>query len=362
MKTKKSVKIVQEPGDVIFYLGYNISHYRNKFKGDWYSQLFLHYVIDNDGMKQYERFFIDDFKDDISENFDDLLYPKEIKKLKNIKYDMKSEDKDNIILFDGRMFKTTNREAKIKLKDLETDVNMLGGQYTAKPIEHFMDSIHQTKQAIPSDICKELIDLYEEYASKDKVSSGLVHKGFDKKVKDTGELDLMKIEEGGKYVIGLEKISDHCIWNYLNKFGMGQHYDAGELDLNGHYYPMWEIHKYDKGIGHYEAWHTEGAHIYEYGNRVFTSMFYLNDVEEGGRTVFPFARSTIKCEEGKHLAFPTMWPYVHYAQKPISDDKYILTTWWQAKWPDEYLNQFVQLKKPPSRKANIDIDFEFEEL
>ena len=91
-------------------------------------------------------------------------------------------------------------------------------------------------------------------------------------------------------------------------------------------------------------------------------MFYLNDVEEGGRTVFPFARSTIKCEEGKHLAFPTMWPYVHYAQKPISDDKYILTTWWQAKWPDEYLNQFVQLKKPPSRKANIDIDFEFEEL
>jgi hypothetical protein len=362
MKTKKSVKIVQEPGDVIFYLGHNISHYRNKFKGDWYSQLFLHYVIDNDGMKQYERFFIDDFKDDISENFDDLLYPKEIKKLKNIKYDMKSEDKDNIILFDGRMFKTTNREAKIKLKDLETDVNMLGGQYTAKPIEHFMDSIHQTKQAIPSDICKELIDLYEEYASKDKVSSGLVHKGFDKKVKDTGELDLMKIEEGGKYVIGLEKISDHCIWNYLNKFGMGQHYDASELDLNGHYYPMWEIHKYDKGIGHYEAWHTEGAHIYEYGNRVFTSMFYLNDVEEGGRTVFPFARSTIKCEEGKHLAFPTMWPYVHYAQKPISDDKYILTTWWQAKWPDEYLNQFVQLKKPPSRKANIDIDFEFEEL
>ena len=51
---------------------------------------------------------------------------------------------------------------------------------------------------------------------------------------------------------------------------------------------MWEVHKYEKGIGHYEAWHTEGANLYEYGNRIFVSMFYLNDVEEGGRTVFPF--------------------------------------------------------------------------
>ena len=55
MQTKKSIEIIQEPGDAVFYLGHNISHYRNKFEGDWYSQLFLHYVIDNATMKQYER-------------------------------------------------------------------------------------------------------------------------------------------------------------------------------------------------------------------------------------------------------------------------------------------------------------------
>ena len=49
---------------------------------------------------------------------------------------------------------------------------------------------------------------------------------------------------------------------------------------------LWEIHKYEKGVGHYESWHVEGSHRLEYGNRMFVSMFYLNDVEEGGRTVF----------------------------------------------------------------------------
>tara|TARA_B100001778_G_scaffold328235_1_gene327438 strand:- start:1403 stop:2869 length:1467 start_codon:yes stop_codon:yes gene_type:complete len=361
MQTKKSIEIIQEPGDAVFYLGHNISHYRNKFEGDWYSQLFLHYVIDNATMKQYERFFIDDVMDDISKNYKKLLYPKEVTKLKNIKYDMLVSEKDNIIPCDRSMYKTTNKP-KIKLKDLETDVHMLGGQYSAKPMEHFMDSVHQTRGAIPPDICKELIDLYEDYASREEISSGLVHSGLDKDVKNTGELDLLKIEEGSRYVSVLEEISDHCIFNYMTKFGMAQHYDPSEIDLTGHYYPMWEIHKYDKGVGHYESWHTEGSHLYEYGNRVFTSMFYLNDVEEGGRTVFPYARSSIKCEEGKHFAFPTTFPYVHYGQTPESNDKYILTTWWQAKWPDEYLNQFVQLKKPAPKNVDNKITFEFEEI
>ena len=48
LKTKKYVEVIQEPGDALVYLGCNVGHYRPKYKGDWYSQLFIHYVLQND--------------------------------------------------------------------------------------------------------------------------------------------------------------------------------------------------------------------------------------------------------------------------------------------------------------------------
>ena len=48
LKTKKYVEVVQEPGDALLYLGCNIGHYRPEYKGDWYNQLFLHYVIQDE--------------------------------------------------------------------------------------------------------------------------------------------------------------------------------------------------------------------------------------------------------------------------------------------------------------------------
>tara|TARA_B100000902_G_scaffold101940_1_gene104316 strand:+ start:5158 stop:6630 length:1473 start_codon:yes stop_codon:yes gene_type:complete len=362
LKTKKSVKVIQEPGDAIFYLGYNISHYRNKFKGDWYSQLFLHYVIDNKEMANNKRFDGDKFVYVFGEEFKDILYSDKTEKVKNVKYKMDQKKKNITEPIDPQMFKSTRRtNPDLKIENLKTDIHMEGGQYNAKPIEHFMDSVHITKGAIPKNICQELIDLYEKYAKDRSVYAGMTFGGIDKNVKDTGELDLCLIPEGEKYIKGLTITSDHCINNYVRKYGMLQHYDPNEINIQGRYYPMWEIHKYEKGVGHYEAWHTEGSHLYEYGNRIFTSMFYLNDVKDGGRTVFPFTRKGIKCEEGKHLAFPTSFPYVHYAETPVSDDKYILTTWYQAVWPENYMRDFVVHEKPTKNddiKDEITFDFE----
>ena len=48
LKTKKYVEVIQEPGDALVYLGCNIGHYRPEYKGDWYNQLFLHYVVQDE--------------------------------------------------------------------------------------------------------------------------------------------------------------------------------------------------------------------------------------------------------------------------------------------------------------------------
>tara|TARA_Y100001937_G_scaffold125418_1_gene192209 strand:+ start:999 stop:2474 length:1476 start_codon:yes stop_codon:yes gene_type:complete len=364
LETNESVEIIQKPGQALLYLGHNISHYRNKFEGDWYSQLFLHYVYDNQKNEEYHRFNSPVFNFTLEDKMEEIFYPKEVQKLKYDEkdYPMNEEDKDIIKPMDPSLFKTTHSKPRISLEDMHQPVlEKDAAEYNFPILDKFMDSIYQTHQALSPEFCKQLIDIYEDCASKGEARHGMTHSGLDNDIKNTGEIDLMRLEGMEKYCDILREASDTAIQKYVSKFGMLQHYEPHELYTGGVYYPMWEIHKYDKGFGHYEAWHTEGSQYFEFGNRMFVSMFYLNDVEYGGRTVFPYSRGSIKCETGKHLTFPCMWPYVHYAQTPESDDKYIVTTWLQKKWPAVWEREFETLPTHDKRDDYRKTQFIFEE-
>jgi hypothetical protein len=49
-------KLNLEPGDAAIYMGMDVKHWREEFKGDWHSQFFLHYV-DADG--PYKNYYLD---------------------------------------------------------------------------------------------------------------------------------------------------------------------------------------------------------------------------------------------------------------------------------------------------------------
>ena len=67
----------------------------------------------------------------------------------------------------------------------------------------------------------------------------------------------------------------------------------------------------------------------DYGSaiRFMVIFIYLNDVEEGGETVFPKLDLKIKPECGKVLIFPPHWQYRHAGLPPVSNDKYIAGTY-----------------------------------
>ena len=44
-----------EPGDAAIYLGCEIEHWREEFKGDWHAQTFLHYVDKNGSNKEWVK-------------------------------------------------------------------------------------------------------------------------------------------------------------------------------------------------------------------------------------------------------------------------------------------------------------------
>lgn len=73
------------------------------------------------------------------------------------------------------------------------------------------------------------------------------------------------------------------------------------------------------------------------GQRTWTFMVYLNDVEEGGETYFKHLDLKIKPEQGKAVFWSNLYPFglpnprtMHEALPPISGDKYVITKWWRS--------------------------------
>lgn len=60
-------------------------------------------------------------------------------------------------------------------------------------------------------------------------------------------------------------------------------------------------------------------------NRYMVFLWYLNDVAEGGETVFPDLGASVAPRTGRMLMFPPYWMYQHAALPPRSGDKYIIS-------------------------------------
>jgi prolyl 4-hydroxylase len=68
---------------------------------------------------------------------------------------------------------------------------------------------------------------------------------------------------------------------------------------------------------------------YASARRFLAFMWYLNDVDIGGETVFEDLE--IKPQAGKLLVFPPLWMFPHIGKPPVSNNKYILSTYLHYK-------------------------------
>ena len=82
---------------------------------------------------------------------------------------------------------------------------------------------------------------------------------------------------------------------------------------------------YDRFDPHVDVMNHETA------RRFLAFFIYLNDVDEGGETVFTdinkpgtFIPYTVQPKRGRLLMFPPTWQYYHAGKKPISGMKYLI--------------------------------------
>jgi Rps23 Pro-64 3,4-dihydroxylase Tpa1-like proline 4-hydroxylase len=83
--------------------------------------------------------------------------------------------------------------------------------------------------------------------------------------------------------------------------------------------------------GEHYTWHQDWHYDMKHGYRVFTYIWYLNDVHHEGETEF-IDGTKIKPEQGKLLFFPATWTYVHRGVSPKCETKYICTGWIHCKF------------------------------
>lgn len=89
---------------------------------------------------------------------------------------------------------------------------------------------------------------------------------------------------------------------------------------------------YTRRSGGYHHWHSEHyPHPSDPGqkslHRVLFWLLYLNDVEQGGETEFFYQGAKIKPRQGRLILSPCSFTHTHRGNVPVSDDKYILTSW-----------------------------------
>jgi hypothetical protein len=118
-------------------------------------------------------------------------------------------------------------------------------------------------------------------------------------------------------IITMKNMLKHCFEIYFEKYSILNKLEYGIFS--------YRIQKTEIGEG-YHVWHYEKSSL-ETSSRMLTVILYLNDVEEGGETEFHYIPKRVKAKAGRLVIFPCDFTHTHKGNSPLSNEKYIITTW-----------------------------------
>lgn len=222
-------------------------------------------------------------------------------------------------------------------------------------INFMTDFIEVYDNVLSKEFCKDFITQFER--SPHKVT-GVTGGGIDKSKKNSSDIYLNQHPEFQQPMQTILQATTQCMLDYINKYyftlisGISltiKHPITGKptqlttdnfeevgkpnsLNLMKYLFRLAPINaqKYDQGEGNYGYWHSE---IYPQPNgneplhRVLLFLIYLNDVDEGGETDFFYQQKSVKPKAGSVVIAPCGFTHTHRGNIPISNDKYVLTSW-----------------------------------
>jgi len=168
-------------------------------------------------------------------------------------------------------------------------------------------------------ICDELIEFHKTTPKKREGYAGSSEGNVDTSIKES--VDTL-----------LYFANDNTIQNYLAKLLMVTNEYKEKYKYCDAFAP-WNIVEspiiqYYPPMGGYKKWHTErGAKLEPIGSRHLSFMTYLNDVTDEGETEFYYQQLKIKPEKGLTVIWGADWTFTHRGIPSPSQEKYIVTGW-----------------------------------
>ena len=188
------------------------------------------------------------------------------------------------------------------------------------------DLIYVKKGCVPKKHCDLLIKNFE--LNKNYVP-GTVGRASENNTKLKACVEeFIDINNGNSY--------DKLFWSYLN-IACGEYirkYPFLETLNPWGFFETYKLQKYKPNEGYFDL-HAEVTGGEETqgsaANRMLVWMIYLNDVTEGGYTIWPIQERTIAPRCGDIVIWPAFWTHPHRGITSKTQTKYILTGWWEYK-------------------------------
>lgn len=164
-------------------------------------------------------------------------------------------------------------------------------------------------EVLPPDVCDRMIRLFDN--SRPRRSEVANLKAFD-------ELVIDGLPEWTRYHVMLEELKEKCLKRYQQ--------DCPGLFPEKHDFEAFRIKRYVPESDDQFREHVDGYNRVS-AQRFAVCFWYLNDVEEGGETVFPKLRIRVRPRQGRLVMFPPFWMFEHAGLAPRSNPKYIISTY-----------------------------------
>ncbi len=199
------------------------------------------------------------------------------------------------------------------------------------------------KDGVLSDfLCDSIIDFMEKEDNKNLLRVGMTASGVesDHKVCTDGTISAFHPAVLEHQAPTLEILSSQIfssfsplVEEYCNNYEHMQFWTT-RLDTG------YQYQHYIKNQGLYKV-HVDGSSFDKpgYSERVLAIIMYLNTVEEGGGTEFPLHDLTIGAVKGRVAIFPTNFNYPHSGLKPISNDKFIISSFMFSPLTKEHFDR-----------------------